>query len=187
MSFTVRLHILLLCFILVIIPPALAADAASNVSHVRTTEPRIAALLRNAMLQSPVFRELVTQLAESDVIVYVKTDRQLPIGLAGHLRFAGSGGGRRYVVVTLQWGATDMRTMSALGHELRHALEIAERPDIVDAPTLARAFAGFAQQSTHRGAYSFETDAAVETGERIWSEVSQGPAQIAVREVDGRQ
>ncbi len=187
MSFTVRLHLLVTCFILVIIPAALAADAASNVSHVRTTEPQLASLLRDAMLQSPAFRELVTQLSESDVIVYVKTDRHLSRDLAGHLRFAGSGGGRRYVVVSLAWGCSGTRSMATLGHELRHALEIAERPDIVDAPTLARAFAGFAQQSTQGTTYSFETAAAIETGERVWSEVSQGGRRIAGRAVGGRQ
>ena len=163
----------------VIIPSAHAADTATIVSHVRTTEPPIAALLRNAMQQSPVFRELVTQLTESDVIVYVKTDRHMPTGLAGHLRFVGSGGGRRYVVVTLAWGCADIRTMATLGHELRHALEIAERPDIVDAPTLARAFAGFAEQSAYGRSYSFETAAAIEAGERVWSEVSQRVGRIA--------
>ena len=185
MSSTVRLHILTCCFLVGIIPSALAADTSSIVSHVRTIEPQLSGVLRNAVLQSPVFRELVTRLTESDVIVYVKTGRHLPTGLEGHLRFVGCGGGRRYVVVTVAWGRPEARAMATLGHELQHALEIAERPEIIDSATLARAFAEFGQQSTHgRNGLAFETAAAIEAGQRIWSEVRQGVGRMADRQFE---
>ncbi len=170
------------CFIIVIMPSAFAADASSIASHVRTIEPRLAGLLRDAVLQSPLFRDLVAQLTESDVIVYVRSDHHLGSGLEGNLRFVGSGGGRRYVVVSLAWGRSETRTIATLAHELQHALEIAGRPGIVDSATLARAFTEFGQLSGHgRSGIAFETAEAVDVGERVWSELSHGIGRMADR------
>jgi hypothetical protein len=154
--------------------PAFAADHTTHDQHVRTSERVLTTLMRQGIAESPYFRSLIERLNETDVIVYVKTSAQLPTNLEGHLNFLGSGGGRRYLVVSLAFGRPDMRTISTLGHELQHALEVAERPHIVDGKSMAKAFADFGYSSpTARFPEAFETDAAGEAGARVWLEMSR--------------
>lgn len=154
--------------------PAHAADSVTHDQHVRTSEAPLANLIRQGMADSPYFRSLVERLNATDVIVYVKSHANLPSQLEGHLQVIGSGGGRRYVVVALAFGRPEMRTIATLGHELQHALEVAERPDIVDSQSLARAFADFGYSSSvARFPEAFETHAAGEAGARVWLELSR--------------
>jgi hypothetical protein len=112
----------------------------------------------------------VAALDRSDVVVYVVCGR-LPPQLSGQLTFVSTAGGRRYVLVRLRWDQGQHARIATLGHELQHALEIAEHPEIVDAVTMARAFRRFGfERMTQRGE-SFDSAAAVEAGERVWKDV----------------
>jgi len=172
-SIVVRSFIPFALLLFILAPSAKAADTSSIDTHVRTADAKVSLLLRQALAASPSFRMLVSRLNESDVIVYVKRDPNLSSLLAGQLTFLGSGGSRRYVVVSLAWGVSEQRGISTLGHELQHAIEVAERPEIVDSASLARAFAGFGEVSHGaHGRVEFETAAAAEAGRRIWAEVN---------------
>lgn len=154
--------------------PAHAADRATNDQHVRTSEATLANLIRRGMAESPYFRSLVERLNATDVIVYVKSHSNLPSQIEGHLQMIGSGGGRRYVVVALAFGRPETRTLATLGHELQHALEIAERPQITDSQSMAKAFAEFGYISlVARFPEAYETYAAGEAGARVWLELSR--------------
>jgi hypothetical protein len=160
--------------LLAVVPGAHAADVSSATMHVRTNEPDIATLIREAMQKSPSFRLLVERLNSSDVIVYVRSVRQLPPGVDGHLTFMGVAGGRRYVVVSLDWGRSRLRQTATLGHELQHAVEIAERRDIVDSPSMQLAYEGFGEEGDWRPkGRSFDTAAAIQAGDRIWKEMQK--------------
>ena len=162
--------------------PAAVSDSLHP--HVRTNEQPLAALLRRAAAESPSFESLVARLTNSNLIVYVRTNRLLSRGLDGQLTFMGTAGGRRYIVVSLAWGLPELRQMATLGHELQHAVEIAERPEIVDAATLARSYAAFGQGSTRGGGVAFETGAAMDTGERVWREISRRTRNGATDELE---
>jgi len=157
-----------------------AADAPHQDSHVRTTNREIAGLLRQATLESAFFRSLVDRLNASDVVVYVKTAGRLPEAREGQLTFIGQGGGLRYVVVSLAWGRPEVRLMATLGHELRHAVEIADQADIVDAASLARVYAGIGF-STIRGGptVTFDTRAARQAGDQVYAEITRGGGRVA--------
>lgn len=158
--------------------PADAADSATHDQHVRTSEAPIARLIRQGIAESPYFRSLVERLNATDVIVYVKSHSNLPSQIEGHLQMMGSGGGRRYVVVALAFGRPEMRTIATLGHELQHALEIAERPQILDSRSMARAFAEFGHSSSvMRFPEAYETHAAEQAGARVWLELSRQVAR----------
>ena len=147
---------------------ASADDVSVPDVHVRTSDPKIAHLIRRATLESPLFRSLVARIDDSDVVVYVKRSTRLLSTLDGQLRFVGAAGGRRYVAVTLAFGLHDVRTMATIGHELQHAVEIAERPAIVDPASMAIGFAAFGYRSGDDGlAESYETTAAIHTGDRV--------------------
>ena len=60
--------------------------------------------------------------------------------------------------------------ISALGHELQHALEIAAAPDVRDTVTLRTHYLRIGYERMGRGYY--ETDAALEAGRRVSAELA---------------
>jgi len=70
--------------------------------HVRTMDVRIRAEIDEGMARSAFFRDLVTRLDASDVIVYVGTECPMSPRLFGRLQFMARGGGRRYLNVRVQ-------------------------------------------------------------------------------------
>ena len=139
--------------------------------RIRTTERRIRALLDEGLRHSPSLRALVARLAAADVVVYLECGR-LPARLDGQLTFVSAAGGLRYVLVQLAWDRPTARKIATLGHELQHAVEIAERPSIVDRASLAHAYNGFGFVRHPAGhARSFDTVAAVDAGRQVWREL----------------
>jgi hypothetical protein len=149
-----------------------ADDAGEGLKpRIRTTERRIRALMEEGLRHSPSLRALVARLAAADVVVYLECGR-LPARLDGQLTFVSAAGGLRYVLVQLAWDRPTTRKIATLGHELQHAVEIAERPAIVDRASLAHAYSefGFVRNSSDH-ARSFDTVAAVDAGRQVWREL----------------
>jgi hypothetical protein len=167
-----RVFILVLVAFILVTPSSYAADTQATEPHVRTSESIITGLIRMGIAESSSFRALVSRLDASDVVVYVKFERQLSAQLEGQLTFVGGGGGRRYVVVSLAWGRPDLRAIATLGHELQHAVEVADHPEIIDSDTLADGYEVFGQETRRLAAVrSYETSAAIDAGHRIWKEL----------------
>ena len=110
----------------------------------------------------------------SDVIAYVETDCLMPPPLAGRLTFMSSAGGWRYVLVRIACTLEGRGQIAMLGHELRHAVEIAEAESVVDELSLAVAYRqiGFASNAMPTGA-GFDSRAAIDAGRRVWDELSR--------------
>ena len=123
-----------------------AAIGRDDIPRVRTIDRQIRALLDEGLAHSPSLRALVGRLARGDVVVYLRCAR-LSSRLDGQLTFVSAAGGFRYVLVHLAIDRPWARQIATLGHELQHAVEIAERPDVVDQAALARAYThiGFVQ------------------------------------------
>lgn len=145
----------------------LPADGA----HVRTMDSHLRAAISDGMKRSPAFRDLVAQLNASDVIVYAQRECALPAGLIGQMAFMAAAGERRFVNVRISCTLTGTQQIASLGHELRHAVEIASAPSVVDEATMAVEYRriGFPSRVVRRG---FDSPAAIETGERIAFELS---------------
>ena len=137
--------------------------------HVRTMDARIRAEIDEGMARSAFFRNLVTRLDASDVIVYIEMECQMPPRLFGRLQFMARGGGRRYLNVRLSCVMNDDEQIAALGHELRHAVEIADAPSVVDVESLGELYRhiGFASHGVPKGT-GFESRAAIESARRVW-------------------
>jgi hypothetical protein len=137
---------------------------------VRATSPDVQQLLARGMRHSRTFADLMASLDISDVIVYVEINRKLPPAIAGRMLFAtASQDGPRYLRVQIDGnGSTDMQ-IAALGHELRHALEVAGAPEVRNEEGLAR----FYQRVGTRGPVSgsYDTAAAQTTGRRVLFEL----------------
>lgn len=161
-----------LCALLLLLSVA-AAAGADNAPRLRTGDRRVRALLHEAVARSASLRALVARLERSDVVVYLRCEA-LPPHLDGRLTFVSAAGGFRYVVVHLAVERSALRKMAALGHELQHALEIADRPEIVDQASLARAYAtfGFERPTRHFAVTAFDTVAAVEVGKQVRRELT---------------
>jgi hypothetical protein len=165
------------CLVAVLVCVACAppcASPAERTPHRPTLRPMDAqtrGLVQAGREQSPSFSALVDRLAATDVVVYV-TCARLRSHLDGELTFLSAAGGLRYVVVRLAPHLNRQRRIAILGHELQHALEIAERPEIVDSTTLARAYEQFGFTRRVGSRVDFDTAAAIGTGHTIWREVT---------------
>lgn len=126
-------------------------------------------LLQEAVRTSPTVARLVEELQATDVIVNVEL-ALLPKPLNGMVQIAAATPRARYLRLTLRVPNGRPKTLATLGHELRHALEIAGMPEITDDATLARAYRRLGASGYRDGA--FETEAALESGRAVARELA---------------
>ena len=138
--------------------------------HVRGTTTRMTDMLRNAVKRSPTFAALITALDNTDVIVHVEEVRQLPVGVDGRLTFVHAAGGVRYLRAQILGGRGGIDTMSTVGHELQHALEVATQPNVRDLASFATLYMQIGDQPARSD--RFDTAAAREAGRRVRNEMS---------------
>jgi hypothetical protein len=98
--------------------------------HVRPTSALGRELIETGVERSATFRRLVQRLETSDVIVYVQVQPGLPTGIGGVLEFLGAAAEVRFVRVTLGSQNHRLILVALLGHELQHAVEVADAPDV---------------------------------------------------------
>jgi hypothetical protein len=161
---------------------SLAIDPPASQNQVRTTDQRLARLVFDGMRTSPTFRSLVDRLNSSDVVVYLRCDSAPPLGIAGRLSFLGTGGGFRYVIVRVSYLPSHARQLAILGHELQHAVEVAETPQIIDPESLAREYTGNVGYPTFWSTASgrtYDSAAANEVGSQVLREMNEANARTA--------
>jgi hypothetical protein len=141
--------------------------------HVRP-EPELRALVNEAVLRSPAIRALRDELEALDITVYIRTRVFTQIDLDGHVALLAVNRGHRYLVIELSCSRSTIVQMTALGHELFHAVEIAREPSIVDARSMAAFYARIGIRTGDTiGRETFETDAAASVGRRARRELLQ--------------
>ncbi|HVZ21817.1 MAG TPA: hypothetical protein VG871_12175 [Vicinamibacterales bacterium] len=144
------------------------------VEHVRTDSPPLRRAIASGVERSPTFRRIVDRLEQSDVIVEVQCARFAESTLAGRTVLLSAQPGVRYVLVEIACSLTSPTSLYMIGHELRHALEIADAPWVVDGPTLAELYRdiGFPTCGLNTKTFGkFETAAALDAGERVHHEL----------------
>ena len=141
-----------------------------GVRHLRTTDSRLQALIVEGGRRSPLFRKLLDRLDRSTVIAYVES-RLLSANLFGRLTFVGGGPRWRYLRIEIECRQSTVNQIAALGHELQHAVEIAEVAAAVDQTSIRALYGtiGFATDDSER---RFESDAAQDAGNRVRRELS---------------
>jgi len=106
-------------------------------SRVRYANERIAEVFEYAWQRSGTFRQLVTTMDASDVIVYIE-EGQCQQGLVrACLQFLPATQGR-YVVIRIDPRQALLLVVQQLAHELQHAAEIAGAADVVDDASVRR-------------------------------------------------
>jgi hypothetical protein len=165
----------LLSLLLMAASPGLSAQAFDHDprNHIRTTDQRLIRLLREGVRGSETFRRLVDRLRQSDVIVYLDCGGTGWAG--GRLTFVTAAANWRYVHVRVARLPSAAVQIALIGHELQHAVEVADAPGVVDAPSLAREYQriGFLRPRPNPGV-SFDSRAAVDAGYRVLREISGG-------------
>ncbi|MGH9310646.1 MAG: hypothetical protein ACRD1U_14815 [Vicinamibacterales bacterium] len=149
----------------------LSADAmlASAERRVRSGNMRITKLLSDGVRRSRTFADLVTALHQTNVIVYVEPSNTLAPEIAGRILLQAVAGAQRYLRVQVRATLPGDQMISVIAHELRHALEVADDPAVVDDHGLMVLYRRIGHVTY--GADGFDTDAARETGKRVRNEL----------------
>lgn len=144
-------------------------DTAAS-PRVRSSVPRIVALLSEASMRSRTFRGLISSIEQTDGIVYVEQGR-CRHGVRACLSMSiTSGGGFRILRVLVDVAADVFSLMATIGHELRHALEILTDPTV---RTAEQAYMFYTREAaTSRDV--FETRAAIQAGLAVERELERG-------------
>ena len=140
----------------------------SPTRHVRTTSRAITRLLARGYHRSPTLAGIITKLQHSDVFVYIEEVPRLPGALEGRLMMLPRAHDTRYVRIQIALRGAPEDTIALLGHELRHALEVAEAPSVSDQAGLERLYERI---GVNGGAHQYDTIAAQETGRTVRREL----------------
>jgi hypothetical protein len=139
-----KLTLLLPLFVLVGVPtPAQEANpTTSNVmpSAIRSSDRALNELVAEGYARSATFQGLVDAISITNTLVYVEAG----ICAFGHLRacllpFMATTDKARYLRVVLTRpldAAKKDRLIALIGHEMQHALEVAERPEVIDVTSM---------------------------------------------------
>jgi hypothetical protein len=153
-----------------------AAFADGPVENIRPRDPVAILLLQIGMERSQTFRQLVQDLRQSNVVVYIDVRQEPGYGPSGSLTFMTQSHGWRWVRATIDTGTTDNASVrrnvfhltEILGHELQHAREViaaSSMQNLVDFEAHLRRI------GTSLGKHRFDTAAAVEIGRTVASEL----------------
>jgi hypothetical protein len=157
-------------------PLEAASDPRSLTPRLRPADLEMREIVRLGRDLSPTLAALFTRIEATDVVVYMKCAR-LSARVDGQLTFLSSVAGLRYVLVEIACDRGEIRRLSTLGHELQHAVEIAESPSIVDEASLGRAYADFGVQRDRTASVrAYDTRAAIHIGEQVWKEITGAAA-----------
>jgi len=139
-------------------------------TRVRSDDPALSALIREATDHSATFRSLVDAIQATNGIVYVIRGRcrKYDVRACLVLWMAVAGPNRMLRVVVDDRSRSDVDTMASIGHELRHALEVLTESNVTTG-------AGMFNFYRHSGGVQgvFETEAAIEAGDAVYLELKR--------------
>jgi hypothetical protein len=137
--------------------------------HVRTLDGRVQRLLATGVKRSPTFAALMASLNTSDVIVYIEPMQTLPNTLAGRLLLMPLNSQQRYLRVQVALAMNPDEMISIIAHELRHAIEIADAPDVRNETGLVKLYERIGRKSGLPHCY--ETQAAQDAARHVRREL----------------
>jgi len=149
--------------------PLAPAVLDSPTRHVRTVDHALRGLIKDGYRHSPTFAALITRLEQSDLYVYVEDVPRLPGGLEGRLLMLRPAHGVRYVRIQVARRGSPIDAIALLAHELRHAIEVADAPEVIDSDSLV---ALYRRIGIDRGANEFDSHEAREIGRKVLKELA---------------
>jgi hypothetical protein len=156
-------------------PPAAAPSLSESAlldaptRHIRTVNNSVHKLLRSGFKRSPSFAALVRRLQASDVYVYIEELPKLPGSLDGRMMMLPRAHEHRYVRIQIVLRGSPEDSVAVLGHELQHAVEVAEAEDVIDDEGMVRLYQKIGMRG---GAHLYDTAAAQEMGRTVRREMA---------------
>lgn len=150
--------------------PSPAPDTDVRTARVRAADARSATLLMQGLERSATIRAFINRVERGDVIVYVEMQPALRKRLAGTLTWVTKTQDHRYVRVSISPELSTDMAIATLGHELQHALEVVNAPEIVCERTLAKFYSQH-RDSNQVHATGWDTEAARVAGEDVRREL----------------
>jgi hypothetical protein len=149
--------------------PTIARDAHALLTApdrvVRATSERAQELVEQGISRSRTFAELMAALESTDLIVHLEIRAGLPTDVEGRLQFATAiEHGPRYLRIQIADGRSRVQQIAAIGHELRHALEVADASEVRDRESFSRLYRRIGLPVAPHG---YDTRAAQAAGQRV--------------------
>ena len=153
--------------------------AASDLQRVRASDQRIVSAINDGLTRSGAFRDLISRVEESDVIVYIEMQSELRGGrLMGGVKFVTATTEFRYVRVGLNPDLTGNQLIATIGHELQHVAEIGNAPSVVSRETLTALYRVVGSENYARSD-EWETVAAQRAGDLVRRELASPGVGLA--------
>jgi hypothetical protein len=142
---------------------------ARSTRRVRSNDPRLVPLLTEGARRSRTFAQLVTRVHSTDLIVYVESTHSLPPDTVGRILLQSVVNNCRYLRIQVKSTLLRDEMIAVIGHELRHALEVADDPTVLDNAALRTLYRRIGYPAGPNG--GFDTDAAKQTGFQVRDEL----------------
>lgn len=150
---------------------ARAAEQELRDPHIRSSEAELLDALAKGARVSPTLQRLVDRLEASDVLVYLMFDRSPSPTTAGHISLVTAAAGRRYLRISIDRRNIGCQRIAILGHELQHAVEIADDPAVTDQAGMAALYRRIGFRSANDRIDCFDSLPAIAAGQLIQREV----------------
>jgi len=157
--------------------PAAAQGNGSAYPRVRSTNALIATAIKQASEQSATFHRLIDTINASHGTVYVE-EGKCRYGFRACLVTVTMAGAHRYLWVKVDTRMADWDLMASIGHELQHAIEVLSDRTVTSGFAMYYFYLG---EGSHSIGLAFETDAAIEAGEAVRTEVREYRASAQTR------
>ncbi len=142
---------------------------------IRSNDRDLLSVIGRGLARSATLRGLNAHIERAQVVVYLYRV-QLPPETRARTQLIGAAHGWRYLAIELDWRLTTVDLLAILGHELQHAVEIADAPEVIDNASLASLYRriGARVSCLVSPVLAFETTRAIETGQRVYDELFRG-------------
>ena len=147
-------------------------DTPGLFTRVRSTERFMIALIREGYDRSPVFRDLINALQRSNVIALVQPASCAGGRIRSCLVSVTGFDGQRHIRINVNPHTSHDRLIATVAHELQHAIEIAEHPEVADASAALKLYRTIAVGQCHEGlSEECETTRALLTERKVLKEL----------------
>ena len=154
-------------------PPSVPAPSyallVSPERRVRAADARVQGYLAAGLQRSATFARLLAAVNASDVIVYVERVMALPHDTLGRLTIVPVANGQRYLRIQIRSDLATTEAIALIGHEMRHALEVAEAPAVRDSDGMIKLYRAIGHSSG--GDHVYDTTAAQDAGRQVRREL----------------
>jgi hypothetical protein len=168
-------------FLFALAVPVRGAERADHDPHIRSTEADLLDDLARGVSVSPTLRRLLDRLESSNVVVYLTFDRTVAAKTAGRISLIATVPGRRYLRISIDRRNFGCQRLAILGHELQHAVEIADAAAAIDQDSVASLYRTIGFRSDTGCDACFDSHLAIETGRQVQREALAAARGIGSR------